>query len=92
MHIRQSEIAFLVAIRQLLVIDPDQVETRGMEIVDVDRVSGDSESEIVGASVGESALHAAAGYRERSCFVTAPPPPTAGSSADNRSNHEHHSG
>ena len=45
--VSQSEVAAAVTIRQFGVVDPEQVQDRGVQIVHVDRVLGDLESEVV---------------------------------------------
>ena len=50
----QTEAASLVTERQLFVIDPEQMENRGLQIMDVDRVLRDVISEFVSAAVGHS--------------------------------------
>ena len=47
----QTEAASLVTERQLFVIDPEQMEDCGLQIMDVDRVFRDVISKIVGAAV-----------------------------------------
>ena len=46
---------------QALVVDAEQVQERGVEVVDVDRVFDDRVAEVVGAAEGDAALDAAAG-------------------------------
>ena len=58
----ESEIPSLEAISKSLVIEPQQMKDRGLQIVDMYRVGGDVESKIVGGAVGEPRLHAAAGH------------------------------
>ena len=54
MHIRQPEIAALEPVGQLRVIEAEQVQQRGVQIVDVDRVARDVEAEVVGRAVNVS--------------------------------------
>ena len=54
--IRQPVVAAFVAVDQLLVIDAEAVEQRGVEIVDVDGVAGDVVAEVVGFAVDVAAL------------------------------------
>ena len=61
MHICQTEIAAAVAEGQLLMIQPHQMQNRGMQIVNVDFLLNRSKAEFVRCSVGHSALHAATG-------------------------------
>jgi hypothetical protein len=60
MHVGQSEVAALETIRQPLVIDAQQVQQRGLEIVDMDAVLRDVDPQIVARAVLNPALHAAA--------------------------------
>ena len=62
MHIGQTEIAALVAIREAFVVEAEQVEQRGVEVVDVHGVFGDLVTEVVGCAVGDPGFHAAAGH------------------------------
>jgi hypothetical protein len=61
----EAVIAALEAIRQPLVVETEQVHHRGLEVVNVNFVLGDAETEFVGAAVVESSLHTAAGHEER---------------------------
>ena len=60
MHIGQAEVAASVAVGQLLVIKAEQVEHRGVEIMDGDFVLDGGETEFVGRAVDLASLHAAA--------------------------------
>ena len=55
-EIRQSHIEAAVADGQTLVIDPEQVQQSGLEIVDVDGVLHGSPADFVGGSVNCSAI------------------------------------
>ena len=55
MHVGQAEIATLEAIGQLLVIDAQAVQDRGVQVVNVDRLVGDVVAEIVGLAVDDAA-------------------------------------
>ena len=46
-------------------IDPEQMQDRGLQVVDVHSAFGDVEAEVVGLSVDIAALHAAAGHPQR---------------------------
>src|SRR5207237_269724 len=61
----QPEVAAGMAIRQLLVIEPEQMQDGGLHVVDVDRLVGDVEAEIVGRPVGQPRPHPAAGEPHR---------------------------
>ena len=52
MHVGQPVVAALEAIGQLLVVQAQQVEDGGLEVVDVDPVPGHGEAEFVGLAVG----------------------------------------
>src|SRR5207253_1390871 len=61
MDVRQPEVASGVAEGQALVVEAEEVQDGGLQVMDVDRVIDDVEAEVVGGTVGESALDAAAG-------------------------------
>ena len=52
MHVGQAEVAAGVVEGELLVVEAEQVKDRGLEVVDVDRVLGDVEAQVVGGAVG----------------------------------------
>src|SRR5688500_1979912 len=56
----QPEVAAGVAEGQPLVVEAQQVQDRGVQIVDVYLVLHGSEAEVVGSAVGHAAFHAAA--------------------------------
>ena len=56
MHIGQAEIAAGVAVGELLVIEAQQVQDRGVQVVDVDRVFDGLEAEFVGRAVDVARL------------------------------------
>jgi hypothetical protein len=58
LHICESEVPPRVAVRELLVIQPEQVQDRGVEVVDVLRRV---EAEVVGGTIARSGFGAAAG-------------------------------
>src|SRR5688500_14704772 len=62
----ETEVTTLETVRQLLVIEPELVQDRGVEVVDVDLVPSDVEAEFVGLA-NHARLEAAAGepHRER---------------------------
>src|SRR4051812_42825112 len=64
MHIRESEIPSLKAVRQPLVIDAQPVQYRCIEVMNVDRVLGDVVAVVVCFAVDEARLYAAAGHPE----------------------------
>src|SRR5262245_12340026 len=61
MHIRQPEISPGIPMRQLLVIEAEQMQESGVQVVDVDLVLHRLEAEVVGSPVGMAAADAAAG-------------------------------
>ena len=50
-HVGQAVVAPVVMVGQALVIEPQQMEDRGVEIVDMDAVAAHADAEIVGSSV-----------------------------------------
>ena len=60
-HIRQPEIAALEAVAEAGVIEAEQVQDGGVQVVDVDFVLGGVEAEFVGLADGDARFHAAAG-------------------------------
>src|SRR6185295_5335208 len=73
-YIRQAVIAPAKAIRQSRVIDAEQMQDRGVEIVDVDFVFRNGRSDFVGVAIGQSAFDARASQprRETRAVVAAP--------------------
>src|SRR5262245_58175508 len=65
LHIGQPEIATLVAECEFFVIETEQVEERGLEIVDLDFVPGNAEAEFVGFAEYEPFFDARAGQENR---------------------------
>ena len=61
MHVGEAEVAAFVFEDEFFVIDAEKVQRGGVEVVDVERINGGSESEGVGFSVGDAAFDAAAG-------------------------------
>src|SRR5687767_4711808 len=59
-HVRQPEVAALEPMRESLVVEAEQVEDRGVEVVDVDGVFDGVEAEVVRLAVDHARLHAAA--------------------------------
>lgn len=57
MHVGNSEVAALVAVGELLVVEVELVEKRGLQVVDVDvdGVARDTAAEVVGFAVGQAA-------------------------------------
>src|SRR5262249_24533403 len=61
----QAEVAAGVAVGELLVVEAEEVEDRGVEVVDVDLVRDRGEAELVGGAVDVAAAGAAAGQPHR---------------------------
>ena len=61
MDVGQAEVAARVAVGEPGVVQPHQVQDRGVQVVDVDGVFGDLVAVFVGAAVAEAALDSAAG-------------------------------
>src|SRR6266542_3597892 len=59
-HVGQPEVASAVAVGELCVIQAQQVQNRGVQIVDVNLVLHGLEAEIVGSAVGHASFDAAA--------------------------------
>ena len=55
-HVREAIVTATVVIGESFVIDAEQVEDGGVEVVHVDFVSGDSGSEFVGFAMDDAAL------------------------------------
>lgn len=63
MHIGQAEITALESIGELPVIHSEQVQERGVEIVDVDFVLDGIEAKFIGATIDRARLDAATGHQ-----------------------------
>ena len=50
-HVGQAELAALIGVGQPLVVQAQQVQDRGLQVVDVDRVFDDVEAQFVGRAV-----------------------------------------
>lgn len=72
-HIGESAINAVVVEAELFMIEAEQVQCRGVEIVAIGRVFSCFETEVVGAAIGGATLNAAAGHpgRESSGVVVA---------------------
>src|SRR2546427_406280 len=64
-HIRQPEIPPTELVRQPLVVETQQVQRRGVEIVDMHAVLDRVIADVVGGPVDEASLHAAARHPDR---------------------------
>ena len=61
-NIGQAVAAALEFVGESFVIDSQQVQERGVEVVDVQAIAGDVVAEFVGLAVHDAGLHAAAGH------------------------------
>jgi hypothetical protein len=61
MDVGEAELAAVVGEGELFMVEPEQVEDGGVEVVHVDRSSGHGAAEFVGFTEGESWFHAGAG-------------------------------
>ena len=69
MHVGQSEVSPGVSIRQLLMIQPEQVQDRGVPVVNVHTPLNRLVAVRIGGSVAETAFDSAAGHPGRVAFV-----------------------
>ena len=60
MDVGEAEVAAGVAVGELFVVEAEEVEDGGVEVVDVDLVVDGAEAEIVGFAVGCAAANATA--------------------------------
>ena len=65
MHIGQPEVAPGVAVRQLRVVEAEQVQDRRVQIMHVDLLLDGLVAELVGGAINRAALDAAAGQPAR---------------------------
>ena len=74
MHIGQAEAAALVEVGQAFVVNAQQAQHRGVEVVNVDTALRDVVTEIVRLAIDETGLHAATGHprREAARMMVAP--------------------
>ena len=61
MHVGQAKVAALETVGQLRVIEPEQVEDRRVEIMDMDGVRAGVEAEVIGFAEGQAGFYAASG-------------------------------
>src|ERR1051326_7561255 len=64
-HICEPEIAAAIAVGQLGVVDAEQEQNRGMNVVDVNRLLDGLEAEVVRGAVDRPALYRASGQPHR---------------------------
>ncbi len=65
MDVGQAIVAAGIAVRQPLVIEAEEVQQRGVQVVDVDLVGDGSTAVVVGGAEAQAALDAAAGQPHR---------------------------
>ena len=65
MHVGQPEVAAGVAVGQPLVVEAEQVQHRGVKIVDVNRLVDNRPADFVGLTIRHPASHAAPGHPDR---------------------------
>ena len=66
MHVGQAEVAAGVAVGQAFVVEAQQVQQRGVQVVDADAVLDGAETEFVSRAVGQAPFDATAGQPVRS--------------------------
>ena len=64
----EAEVSALVFVGELFVLDAEEVEGGGVEVVDVEGVLGGGEAEGVGLAIGDSAFDSAARHEHGSGF------------------------
>src|SRR5262245_43502075 len=64
-HVGEAEIAALVAIRQARMLQAEQVQDRGLQVVRVNRIFADVEAQLVRGAVCHAALEATAARENR---------------------------
>src|SRR5687767_3810404 len=64
-HVGQAEVAALEAIGEAQVVEAEQVQERGVEVVDVDGVARDAPADVVGGAVDVPTLETAARHPDR---------------------------
>ena len=62
MYIGQAEVSASVAVGEAFVVDTEEMEDGGVEIVDGDSVFDGPESEVIGGSVNGAAFDTATGH------------------------------
>ena len=65
MHVGQAEIASLEFVRQFFMIDAQQMQHRGMQVMHVNRIVENVVAVVVGFSIGNARFDAAAGQPDR---------------------------
>ena len=69
MHVGQAKIAAGVTIGERFVIEAEEVEDRGVEVVDMHPFLDRAEAELVGRSVDVSAFHPSARHPHRKAVM-----------------------
>ena len=62
MHVGEAEVSALEAVGELFVVEAEEVEEGGVEVVDVDLAVDDAEAEFVALAVDVTTLEAGAGH------------------------------
>ena len=65
MHIRETEIPTLIGIGQSFVIDSHQMKDRRLQVVDMNRILGDTVSELIRFTMHMTTFDSAAGHPHR---------------------------
>src|SRR5262245_18731019 len=69
MHVGQPEVATGMTIGERLVVETQEVENRGMQVVDVDLVLNGLEAELVGGAMDMAPLDSATGQPRREAVM-----------------------
>ena len=62
MDVGKAVVSSLITVGEFFMVDAEEVEDGGIEIVDVDRVLGDVVAPIVGLTVCDAAFYSTAGH------------------------------
>src|SRR5262245_30361607 len=68
-HVGEPEITPGITVRQALVIEADQMQARGAQVVDVDAVAHGTQAEVVGRTIRHAAAHTSPGHPHRETVV-----------------------
>src|SRR5437867_3193064 len=60
-HVRQAEVAAAIPVCQFLMIEPEQMQNRGLQIVHVDRLVDNLETEFIRLPVSQACFDTTAG-------------------------------
>ena len=69
MHVGEPEVAATVAVGEFRVIESEQVQHRGLQVVHVHRLLHGLEAELVGGAIHRAPLHAAAGHPDAEAMM-----------------------